>query len=67
MSEYIPDPTDLFLQHDAEQQRKLDRLPVCVECDEPIQDDEYYEINGDPVCIHCLEQNHKMWTEDYID
>lgn len=67
MSEYIPDYTDLFRQYDAEQQRKLDKLPVCVECDEHIQDDEYYEINGEPVCWGCLIENHRKWTEDYIE
>jgi formylmethanofuran dehydrogenase subunit E len=67
MSEYIPDPVDMFHQYDAEQQRKLNMLPVCVECEEPIQDDEYYEINDEPVCWCCLKKNHRKWTDDYID
>ncbi len=66
MSEYIPDPVDLFHQHDAEQQKKLDKLPVCVECDEPIQTDELYEINDELICPDCLVKYHRKWTEDYI-
>ena len=46
---------------------KLEKLPKCTECDEPIQDDCYYEINGECVCPECLDNNHKHWVEDYIE
>lgn len=61
------DPLADFDRWDAEQTAKLEKLPKCTECDEPIQDDCYYEINGECVCPECLDNNHKHWVEDYID
>jgi formylmethanofuran dehydrogenase subunit E len=66
MSEYIPDYTDLFRQHDAEQTQKLDKLPVCADCDEPIQDEIYYEFDDQLICPHCLKKYHRKWTDNYI-
>ena len=54
---YTNDPLNDFRRHDAEQQNELDRLPKCDICDRPIQDDHYYQINGDNVCPECLD-NH---------
>lgn len=64
---HIPDNTDLFNRYDAERQRELDRLPDCGYCDEPIQSEECYEINGELVCPDCLDDNHKKRTEDYVE
>lgn len=61
------DPVEDFLQHDAEQERELDRLPVCCECDQPIQDEYFFEINGEPLCEQCLNENHRKRTEDYVE
>lgn len=61
------DPLADFDRWDAEQQAALNKLPKCAECGEPIQDDCYYEINGECVCPACLDNNHKHWVEDYID
>lgn len=61
------DPFADFDRWDAEQQAALNKLPKCSECGEPIQDDCYYEINGECVCPECLDNNHKHWVEDYID
>lgn len=49
-----PDVYDLWEQHEADKQRELERLPVCDYCDEHIQDDFYYEINGDVICECCM-------------
>lgn len=51
------DNYDLWVQHDRRQQKQLERLPVCAYCDEPIQDDFYYEIEGEIICKHCLDEN----------
>ena len=64
---YSDDPVADFNQYDAEQQAKLDKLPRCSECDEPIQSETCYEINGELICEECLENNHKKWVEDFID
>ena len=52
---YSDDPVRDFERHDAEQERRLSMLPVCDYCDEAIQDEQYYEINGDCVCEECLD------------
>lgn len=51
-------------QHEAEQQRLLDKLPICSECGEHIQAEECYEFNGKYICPDCLIENHRRWTED---
>lgn len=61
------DPVRDFLAHDAEQQAKLDKLPRCSECDNPIQTEECYEINDELICPECLQDNHRKWVEDYIE
>lgn len=52
----IPDNYDLWEAHDREQEQRLAKRPVCDYCQEPIQDDFYYEINGENICEHCLDQ-----------
>lgn len=63
---WTDDPIADFMAHDAEQERKLEQLPRCSECDEPIQDDFCYEINDELVCENCMEMNHKKLTENVI-
>lgn len=61
------DPLRDFARHDAECQRELEKLPRCCECDEPIQDDVYFEINGECLCEQCLIMNHRKAVEDYVE
>lgn len=49
----IPDPIDLFEQHDREQQQQLESCPRCDYCDYYIQD-YYYDLNGDIICQDCM-------------
>lgn len=46
-------------QHEAEQQRALDKLPICSECGEPIQDEYCYEIDGEYICEECINNHRK--------
>ena len=64
---YIPDSSDLFDKYDAERCASLDKLPVCSECDEPIQSEEMYEFNDEYICPECLKDNHRKWVEDFIE
>ena len=64
---YTDDPVADFERYDAEQEAMLDKLPRCSECDEPIQGETCYEINGELICEECLENNHKKWVEDFIE
>ena len=51
------DPNADFDRWEAEQNKGLQELPVCDYCYEPIQDDHWYEINGDNICVDCLDRN----------
>ena len=48
-------PVADFERHDREQAKRLAELPVCDICDNHIQDDHYYLINGDNICPDCME------------
>lgn len=60
----VPDNYDRWKQHDAEQEAQLDKFPKCSICDEPIQDDYYYEINDECICEECLNDNFRKDIED---
>lgn len=53
----IPDNYDLFLAHDKQVYELMKQRPKCDICDEPIQEDYCYEINGELVCEKCLQDN----------
>ena len=64
---YTDDPIADFYRHDAEQAAKLDKLPVCSYCGNPIQDEMLYKLaDGQKVCTSCIEDC-KKWTEDFIE
>lgn len=54
---WTDDPLADFNRHDAKQQAGLDKLPKCDYCGQPIQDDHYFDINGDAICPDCLEKH----------
>lgn len=60
------DPIRDAYRHDAEQEAKIEKLPKCDYCNETIQDDFCYEINGDIICEDCLVNNFRKSVEDYI-
>lgn len=64
---YIMDNYDRWEAHDAEQERKLQKLPICSECDERIQSEHCYEINDELICPDCMEKNHRKWVDDYCE
>ena len=52
---WTDDPLLDFARHDAEQNRLLEQLPVCADCDEHIQDETAYYINGEWICENCMD------------
>ena len=50
-----PDNYSQWEWQERERERRLAERPVCDICDQPIQDDYFYLINGDQVCPDCLE------------
>jgi formylmethanofuran dehydrogenase subunit E len=63
---YTDDPLADFARHDAEQEAKLNRLPKCSECKNPIQEETCFEVNGEHICNRCMVSNHQVFTEDVI-
>lgn len=61
------DPLLDFWRHDREQAKRLERLPVCIDCGEPIQADHYYQICDEIICPECMESSYRKETEDYIE
>lgn len=41
-------------RHQAAQDRQLAQLPVCADCDHPIQDERAFYINGEWICRDCM-------------
>ena len=59
---WTDDPVRDAANYDAEQERILEQLPLCYECNERIQGEGYYEINGRNICPDCM-QDHWRWIE----
>lgn len=62
---WTDDPIADFHRHDRQSENALDKLPRCSICDKPIQEDHFYEINGDYICLECLEDFERD-TDDYV-
>lgn len=60
------DPAADFRAWDRDQSRMLERLPVCADCEEPIQYENYYTFDGLFYCPECVDNNHRKHTEEYI-
>ena len=61
----IPDNLDIWDAHDIEMERRRARLPQCDYCGEHIQDEYYYEINGEYICEECLNEHFRK--ENYME
>lgn len=65
--DHIPDYNDLHEEFEAEQERKLDSLPKCDNCGEPIIDEHFYNIDGTYICETCMRDEYRVKTDDYIE
>lgn len=65
----IPDNYDLWEAHDIEMARREARLPVCEnpKCKKRINDDFYFEVDGEILCEECVNLRYRKYTEDYND
>lgn len=63
------DNYDLWESHDRELARRETRLPVCEnpKCKKRINDDFYFEIDGETLCEDCVNLRYRKHTEDYIE
>ena len=59
-----PDNYDIYMAHEREMEQRLARRPVCSYCEQPIQDDFFYEIDCEKVCPECLELHFRRMVEE---
>ena len=64
---YTDDPIRDAERHMAKMDAKLNRLPRCCECDEPIQAEHCYEVNDELICPGCMKDNHRKHVDDYVN
>ena len=51
----------------AQQDREAAKFPVCVYCEEPITDENLFDIDGELYHCDCFVSEHKKRTEDYME
>ena len=62
-----PDNYSQWEANERRLERELARRPVCSFCEEHIQEDQFYCVNGEYICKHCMETQFLVYTEDYIE
>lgn len=60
------DPLDDFDRLDRLQSQRESMLPVCDKCNQPIDDDIYFDIDGEILCDKCMHDRYSRSTEDYL-
>ena len=61
---WTPNPVADAERFAAEQDKRLERLPICDDCGNPIQDGRYYRINDTAICCNCIDA-YLVEVEDY--
>lgn len=64
---YTDDPVADYDRYSEEQDKQLQKYPQCSICDKHIQDDFYYEINGEVLCEECLNDEYRKNVEEYVE
>ena len=63
------DPEADFHRQDMEQARREARLPICENkrCKKVINEEWYYDVDGEILCEECLLARFRRSTEDYVN
>ena len=59
-------PLQDYYNFETQQEKALQKLPLCNECGEHIQDDYCYVINDEVICEDCM-SNYRKPIDDLID
>ena len=64
----IPDNYDMYEHREIDLERRLARLPICegYKCGKRIQDEDYYDVDGEILCEECMKRKYRRKTEDLI-
>lgn len=63
---FTDDPVADYDRYCNEQERELQKLPICGYCHKRIMDEYCYEINGEHIHEHCMEENHRKSVDMLI-
>ena len=63
---YTDDPPSDWDAFCMEQEREMQRLPICIECNERILDDMCYDFGDGPICDDCVRQ-YRKFTADLME
>ena len=61
---YSDDPARDYARYDAELEEELESRPVCAYCEQHIQEDECFYINGEYICDDCLNLCYRVETPE---
>lgn len=53
---FIDDPLDAYADTTEELENAVEVLPICSDCEKPIEDEFCFVINGEPICEECMDQ-----------
>ena len=59
------DPIADFNRYEAEQEKKLSQLPRCSQCDNYIQEETAYYIEGEWICEDCMSEYRRVVEPEY--
>ena len=51
----VPDNYSQWVAHEREQDSWLAKRPECADCGEHIQDEDAFYINGEWICVNCMD------------
>lgn len=63
----IPDGVDAYASYDAEQSKKIEMLPVCSICENPIFEEKAVYYNDEWCCKECEEYFWWNIREDFLE
>lgn len=63
---YSDNPIKDHYRYEAEREKQLQKLPKCSYCHDFIQEDFYFEINGEVICETCMDRFFKKDVDDYV-
>lgn len=61
---WTDDPVADYMRYDAEQQKELEKYPICSRCEEPIVQEDAVKIGNDWYCDRCLDEMREYISED---
>ena len=64
--ERMRDALEDYTRYDERVRRETERLPECIRCREPIQEEHLYDVRGEVLCEECLRKKYRFLTENYL-